>query len=394
MPPRVVAVVRMNLQRGFELVYPYLSAAVLITNCSLLFTPPLAPAPAPVQFCDSSTSTSMSVSTQGMKALSSTDSLNSMNNDAKVNRREEVRRMREDRLREKEQNLTFKPTIKKSTSNMSLTSETPSAMESRFDKLYSEAKKRKETAERRDQLYTFQPTTNTKGKKRSSTPEGTSKRLYEAPGAGKPRRSSSVDKSKERSFSPQITSRGRSIERSGSLSSPATRLYSQAQTLKESREALAAKVSQEAAKECTFAPKTNSDVKKSPSNGVPLAQRMEKYLAVREKRMADLKEKHQAQEAQTATFKPTSYTKGRSPSAERRRPPTTPGNGRAATPEKTSPRTGTTVFDRLANATPKNKKPVVFEDKDEKELTFKPSLVSKRAPSVRDNYFYLITSSS
>jgi hypothetical protein len=329
-----------------------------------------------------------------MKALSSTDSLNSMNNDAKVNRREEVRRMREDRLREKEQNLTFKPTIKKSTSNMSLTSETPSAMESRFDKLYSEAKKRKETAERRDQLYTFQPTTNTKGKKRSSTPEGTSKRLYEAPGAGKPRRSSSVDKSKERSFSPQITSRGRSIERSGSLSSPATRLYSQAQTLKESREALAAKVSQEAAKECTFAPKTNSDVKKSPSNGVPLAQRMEKYLAVREKRMADLKEKHQAQEAQTATFKPTSYTKGRSPSAERRRPPTSPGNGRAATPEKTSPRTGTTVFDRLANATPKNKKPVVFEDKDEKELTFKPSLVSKRAPSVRENFFYLITSSS
>mmetsp|Transcript_26850 Transcript_26850/g.45292 ORF Transcript_26850/g.45292 Transcript_26850/m.45292 type:complete len:602 (+) Transcript_26850:80-1885(+) len=317
------------------------------------------------------------MSTPGMKALSSSESLSSMST---MSRREEVRRMRENRLREKEVNLTFKPTIKKSASNLSLASDSPSVSnESCFEKLYGEAKKRKDT-ERKGVNYSFQPTTNSKGKRRSSTPEGTSKRLYEAPGAGKPRRSSSVDKSKDRSFSPQITSRGRSVERQGSLSSPATRLYSQAQTQRQSREALATKISQETSKECTFSPKTNSDAKSPPSSGVTMAQRMEKYVAIREKRMADLKEKQLQQEAEKATFKPTSFTRGRSRSAERRRSPVSP-TAEKTSPDKTpSASAGATVFDRLANATP-NKKPVVFEDKEIKELTFKPSLVSKRAPS-------------
>lgn len=325
-----------------------------------------------------------------MKSLtsSSTNSLSSLSGEEKekkMSRREEVSRNREERQREKEGNLTFRPTLKKSASAIALAEENEASLESRFDRLYSEAKKRKDTELERNNVntYSFKPTITAKGKKRSSTPEGTSKRLYEAPGAGKPRRSSSVDKSKERSFSPQITSRARSMERSaGGVTSPATRLYSEAQTRRESREALASKIIKETSKECTFSPKTNSE---SKTNGVPVEKRMEKYLELREKRIQALKEKQLAQESQNATFKPNSFTKGRTPSAERVRKGDVPARTRPAVPradkEKDAP---PTVFDRLTNATPQQskKKVVVHVDKEEKELTFKPNLVTKRAASV------------
>ena len=325
------------------------------------------------------------LSSPGMKSLSSPSSESLSSEEKKISRREEVSRKREKLQREREGNLTFQPTIKKSSSAISL-DQANEVNEPRFNKLYGDAKKRKETERKDVNNYSFKPTITTKGKKRSSTPEGTSKRLFDAPGAGKPRRSSSVDKSKERSFSPQITSRGRSIERSGSLSSPSTRLYSQAHTQKESRQALASKISKETSKELTFAPKTNNEsntTTQTPS--VPMEERMEKYVIAREKRMADLKQKQQAQESQSATFKPTSFTKGRSPSAERIRPAT-----ERVSPPKPASRpvkddnAPLTVFDRLSTGASQKskKKPVVHVDKEEKELTFKPNLVSKRAASV------------
>ena len=323
------------------------------------------------------------MSSPGMKSLASpsSESLSSLSEERKISRREEVTRIREERLREREGHLTFQPTIKKSSSTISLEE---SQNGSRFDKLYDEAKKRKETERKDVNNYSFKPTITAKGKKRSSTPEGTSKRLYDAPGAGKPRRSNSVDKSKERSFSPQITSRGRSIERgSGSLSSPATRLYSQAQTRKENREALASKITKEANKECTFTPKTNSDTK-APS--APLEERMEKYFIAREKRMQDLKDKQKAEESQSATFKPTSFTKGRSPSAERRGAQPARSQRPVTTRPVKDDNAPATVFDRLSSgASSSKKKPVVHVDKEEKELTFKPNLVSKRSASVSAN---------
>lgn len=290
--------------------------------------------------------------------------------------------MREERLREKEGSLTFKPVI---TKQASIGAENASN-ESRFEKLYSEAKKRKEAA--KDLSCTFKPTITPRAqnRQRSATPEGSSQRLYDAPGAGRPRRSSSADKkNSRRSFSPQITKRGKSIERTGSLSSPTTRLYSQAQSQKENHQALAYKLNKESSKECTFTPKTNASVEgtaslKSPS--IPVAERMEKYLALREKRLKELKEKQLAQEAQSATFKPVSYTSKRSKSAERRR--VSDANSLASSGSALSDRgspdgTVTSVFDRL-NA-PYSKKPVTIEDKDKHEYTYKPKLVTKRAPS-------------
>lgn len=317
------------------------------------------------------------MSSPGMKSATSSGSLTSLSEEKKISRREEVTRKIEERKLAKESHLTFRPTIKKSSSSISLSEEPTN--ESRFDKLYGEAKKRKD-AERRDVTYSFQPIITSKGQKRSSTPEGTSRRLYDAPGAGKPRRSGSVDKSRERSFSPQITSRGRSVERPGTVSSSTTRLYDQAQTQKQNREALVSKISQESAKECTFAPKTNSD-SKGTGTGVPLSERMDKYLAAREKRMADLKEKQQAQEKQATTFKPNSFTSGRSPSVERRDSAGRQATKQSADAESVAPTNS--VFDRLSNATPqKSKKNGAYVGNEEKELTFKPKIVSKRCPSV------------
>ena len=314
-----------------------------------------------------------------MKSLASasTESLTSL--DKKMTRREEVTRMLEERKREKEENLTFRPALKKSNSSNNVMDER--SIDERFEKLYNEAKKRQET--RKELNYSFKPTINAKSQRRSSTPDALTQRLYEAPGAGKPRRSASAEKSRQRSFSPQITSRARAIERGGTQSSPTSRLYKQAQAMKENKEALASKINRESSKECTFKPKTNKDVK-SPNGGVPLEQRMEKYVAMREKRLQDLKEKQLAQEAEKATFKPTSYTKSRpkSPSVERMEvSKTTSKPQRSRTPTKNESAVGT-VFDRLTNATPRKSKEVVHVDKDEKELTFKPKLVSKRSASV------------
>eukprot|EP00604_Paraphysomonas_vestita_P002501 CAMPEP_0174819444 /NCGR_PEP_ID=MMETSP1107-20130205/2670_1 /TAXON_ID=36770 /ORGANISM="Paraphysomonas vestita, Strain GFlagA" /LENGTH=426 /DNA_ID=CAMNT_0016032929 /DNA_START=609 /DNA_END=1889 /DNA_ORIENTATION=+ len=122
---------------------------------------------------------------------------------------------------------------------------------------------------------------------------------------------------------------------------------------------------QEEVKDCTFTPQTNSSRHKSTtSNPVEaigdVTARMEKYQLLREKRIEELKRAKDAEDAQIATFKPVSYT-------------VTHKSQRSSSRERGD------VFTRL-HETPKKVSESAEEDW-EKEHTFRPTLVTQRAPS-------------
>jgi hypothetical protein len=280
-----------------------------------------------------------------------------------LTRRDQVMKMRETRIREEETNLTFKPTIQ----TRGRDTNTVPTNSSRFDKLYEEAKVRKEKA-KREEKPSFKPKITALGqsKQRSQTPEGTAESLYNSSGAGKKKvEESKVDKSDGFNFQPRISKRGKSLDRNRDVS-PSTRLYTQAQISQMKRSKKQEAKLQEEIKDCTFTPQTNnarSRVSAQPSEtSADVTARMEKYQLLREKRIEDLKRAKEAEDALIATFKPTSYTSHhkvqRSPSRER-------GD----------------VFTRL-HETPR-KVSETAEQEWEKEHTFQPTLVSLRAPSVR-----------
>jgi Tfp pilus assembly protein FimT len=280
-----------------------------------------------------------------------------------LTRRDQVMKMRETRIREEETNLTFKPSIQ----TRGRDTNTVATNSSRFDKLYEEAKVRKEKA-KREEKPSFKPKITALGqsKQRSQTPEGTVESLYHSSGAGKKKvEESKVEKSDGFNFQPRISKRGKSLDRNRDVS-PSTRLYTQAQISQMKRSKKQEAKLQEEIKDCTFTPQTNSARGKAPAQSssetsADVTARMEKYQLLREKRIEDLKRAREAEDALVATFKPASYTSNhkvqRSPSRER-------GD----------------VFTRL-HETPR-KVSETAEQEWEKEHTFQPTLVSLRAPSV------------
>lgn len=282
-----------------------------------------------------------------------------------MTRRDQVMKMRESRIREEETNLTFKPTIQ--TRGRDTTTVTTNS--NRFDKLYEEAKLRKEKTKKEEKL-SFKPKITALGqsKQRSQTPEGTIEELYKSSGAG---RKKIEVKEEVLNFQPRISKRGKSLDRNRDVS-PSTRLYTQAQITQMKLTKKQEAKFQEEVKDCTFTPQTNSSRHKSTtSNPVEaigdVTARMEKYQLLREKRIEELKRAKDAEDAQIATFKPVSYT-------------VTHKSQRSSSRERGD------VFTRL-HETPKKVSESAEEDW-EKEHTFRPTLVTQRAPSVK--YLYLL----
>lgn len=283
---------------------------------------------------------------------------------SRMTRRDQVMKMRETRIREEETNLTFKPMIQSRGRDTS----TVSTNSSRFDKLYEEAKLRKEKA-KREEKPSFKPKITALGqaKQRSQTPEGTTEILYHSSGAGRKKVEESKPGKTDFNFQPRISKRGKSLDRNRDVS-PSTRLYTQAQITQMKLTKKQELKLQEEIKGCTFAPQTNARVKDSSQNPTEsssdVTARMEKYQLMREKRIEELKRAKEAEDASIATFKPVSYTSNhktqRSVSRERE------GD----------------VFTRL-HSTPR-KVSETAELEWEKEHTFRPTLVSLRAPSVRN----------
>lgn len=306
-----------------------------------------------------------SVTTNGSdssKENGATQSTNSPSPSKGMTRRDQVMKMRESRIREEEINLTFKPSIQ----TRGRDTNTVTTNSSRFDKLYEEAKLRKEKA-KHDDKPSFKPKITALGqsKQRSQTPEGTAESLYNSSGAGRRKvEESKTDKSENFNFQPKISKRGKSLDRNRDVS-PSTRLYTQAQIsqmkLTKKQEA---KLKEEI-KDCTFTPQTNTRTK-APSqtfdSSIDVTARMEKYQQLREKRIEELKKAKDAEDALITTFKPTSYTSSHKPQ-------------RSSSKER-----GSDVFTRL-HETPR-KVSEVAEQEWEKEHTFRPTLVSHRAPSV------------
>jgi hypothetical protein len=287
-----------------------------------------------------------------------------------MTRRDQVMKMRETRIREEETNLTFKPSIQ----SRGRDTNTVPTNSSRFDKLYEEAKLRKEKA-KREEKPSFKPKITALGqsKQRSQTPEGTTESLYHSSGAGRKKMDDSKSgKMDDFNFQPKISKRGKSLDRNRDVS-PSTRLYTQAQI---SQMKLTKKQEvrlQDEVKDCTFTPQTNARGKDTsqnpPESSSDVTARMEKYQLMREKRIEELKRAKEAEDALIATFKPTSYTSSHKAQ-------------RSASRER-----GGDVFTRL-HETPR-KVSETAELEWEKEHTFRPTLVSLRAPSVRNKYLLI-----
>lgn len=147
------------------------------------------------------------------------------------------------------------------------------------------------------------------------------------------------------------------------------RLYTQAQVTQMKITKLQEAKSQQETKGCTFTRQTNNTRAKGPSplptggeSAADVTARMEKYQLMREKKIEELRLAKEALEAQEATFKPASYTSTRKS-------------------QRSSSRERGDVFTRLHETT---KKASSSAEQDwEKEHTFRPTLVTTRAPSVR-----------
>jgi gas vesicle protein len=159
--------------------------------------------------------------------------------------------------------------------------------------------------------------------------------LHTAKGAGRRDSSSAVEE--KPTFSPQITKRAKSIERSRTISST-DRLYAQAQASKEKQEQLRESIMQLESANNTFKPTLHSakpdeegaqDVKK-PSK--PISERMKQYIEERNRKLEEAKRLAEAKAAAENTFRPQIQT------------------SRPHTP--TSARTES-VFERLTKTAPK-----------------------------------------
>ena len=273
----------------------------------------------------------------------------------KLTRREQVQRMREQRQREEQENLTFKPSVPSSRGR------DPTV--NRFDKLYGEAKSRKEKVIVPTDAPTFKPTITPLGqtKKRSQTPEGVSKILHSTRSA---RKETKVEDSVH-TFRPQISKRGKSLDRNRDIS-PSTRLYAQAEITKQK---LAKKVEEKAkadTKDCTFTPQTNASktVSATPPNkeDADVTHRMQKYMLLKEKKLEQLRQAKALEESQVATFKPTTYT----------------SNRRSLSRERSAEQGD--VFHRLHSTASTRR--MSGEGGGDSECTFRPTLVAAQPPSV------------
>ena len=266
----------------------------------------------------------------------------------------EVQARMEKKMLEEEANYSYKPTLYTKPRK-----EHEKIDDNRYDRLYSDALKRhleskwKESLE--DKELTFKPKISAKGatsrsasRERGAVSESIEQRLLGL--------AQKAPQPEQYSFKPKITQRAKSIDRSQARETP-ERLYQNSKTIQEKLEMKRRDLAQKDAEECTFAPKTNSRPSLSSSKS-DLTERMSQYLAYKNQRLEEATKAKLDLEKENTTFNPViKLTK------------------RSATPTKN-------VFDRLSvSNTEKEMRSSVSSEMDG-QFTFKPQLVTKRAPSV------------
>lgn len=333
-----------------------------------------------------------------------------------MSRRQEAALKREARVKEEEKNLTFKPQLvtTKRTEPQEDADKSATAVEntanvtlSRFDILYNEARKRQqELKDKKPNDYSFQPkiSPRARSKERPTKLEDSIHRLYNGVGSGR-----KTDGQKDPSignFQPKITKRAKSIERSDATSFE-DRLYGRAQQQQEKQYHLKALLDKKATEECTFIPRTNSKRSGSAERKAPeeIAERMQRYLDERRRKIEEAKRLKDEQESSTTTFKPQLVATKKvvrdadvdvftrlSINSTDKEPATMSedectfkpqiNQRRSLSPHTTVTSEYSTVYDRLYKIGEQRKKELEIEremarQEEEKELTFVPQIVSK-----------------
>lgn len=290
--------------------------------------------------------------------------------------RMEIMLKKERKAKEEAANLTFKPHVNR---NGSFASKTGAGKDTsnRFDALYSDALKRhletkwKETVDEKE--LTFTPKITERGRSLTSSrnpsragsrassreregtiTESTVERLHATP---KGKLKHGVDPDNKLTFKPEITKRAMSIDRKES----AKRLYVSNSIEKEKTKAAMRdqEVKERELENCTFSPKVNQTSKYTPKEKVDLRDRMSKFEEMKKLKIQEAQRLKAEQELADATFKPVLKAKPK----------------RAATPTKP-------FHERLAQPFERHVPSSVAAELSA-TMTFKPTLVTKRAASVR-----------
>lgn len=275
------------------------------------------------------------------------------------NPRLEIEKKKEQKLREEESNLTFKPTlfVRKGRS-----SGKNDSSDNRFDRLYSDAVKRhleeKWKQNMDDPDLTFKPKLTSKTPRSRSASRERDDRLHQTPTGHV-----TVEVKDEKfSFKPEITKKAKNIGRS--QGETAANLYMHSKTSMEYQQMLKAEASQKQAETCTFAPRTNLSTRPpSRGRGEDLTVRMSKFEQMKQQKLADAIKSKKEREDARLTFSPAVTKRAQS-----------------------SSRSSTPVYERLAagagsSSSSRSQTPTGGASKYDTELTFKPQLFSKRAPS-------------
>ena len=304
------------------------------------------------------------------------------------NRRREVEQMIEMKKREEESNYTFAPKI---STKVYISKD---AEENRFMSLYSDAKKKlmlhKEERLKLDQAQTFAPKFSTKPSSRSNSRErgqSIGERLFNATSSAVKESSqsmrstssienislnSSMSSKSVCSFTPTISKRAKSIDRSGSADRGiGDRLYSHSKIIQEKLEKVKAERDHKVAESCTFVPKTNVTSVSTPSRSSSASKASSRASSVTQKRINDRMKEFEEnktkkieialqaklqQETAEATFKPQLVAK------------------RLPTPLANIP-----VHERLSQPTEKDISDI--EAELYMENTFHPQLIARRVSS-------------
>jgi hypothetical protein len=290
--------------------------------------------------------------------------------------RMEIMLRKEQKAREEEANMTFRPHVNKHGHGTSPSSAKISGKDSanRFDALYSDALKRhleaqwKESADQKE--LTFTPKITERGRSRASSRNASrtgSRASSPGPAAEsaidrlhstqKGKLKHGVDPDNKLTFKPEITKRAMSIDRKET----AKRLYTPNSIDKEKAKAAQREmeIRERELEKCTFSPQlVSSSAKYVPKEKVDIRERMSRFEEMKKAKLQERQKQQLEQELADATFKPALESK-----AKRAPTPTKPFHERLAQP-----------FERHV--------PTELAAELNASMTFKPTLVTKRATSV------------
>lgn len=297
---------------------------------------------------------------------------------ANMTPRMKVMLKKEQKAREEAANLTFRPNVNKTTKGSSPgVAKVSHGSSNRFDALYSDALKRhleSKWKEATDKELTFTPKITERGRSRASsratsrtgsrasskernpetpTTEATAERLH---GSSTGKLKHGVDPDNKLTFKPEITKRAKSIDRKES----AKRLYaSNTYEVEQAKDIQRKILSEERQLEnCTFQPKLNPPNKYSPKVKLDIRDRMAKFEEMKKQKIAIAQKQKVESELADATFSPVLLSKQK----------------RSSTPNQSFPERLSQPFERHV--------PEQVQRELSASMTFKPTLVTKRAASV------------